>query len=125
MTYRVDLLVHCPAGLPGPIGIGVGCGYYEWLDLKDSRHVYEAMREHLLGLHGGRAYTPKDVEEMLRDLRVYEPVLLGPDEASCGALADHPPHGPDSSPCYGNGPFRRVPERDTWPKLRNRKEDVE
>ncbi|MEO3974391.1 hypothetical protein [Streptomyces sp. CAU 1734] len=110
--------VHCPEGIPGPPGVGVGCGHFEWLNLADSRPAYEAMREHLSGLHGRRSYTPEQVTDMLRDLRVYEPIKLGPKEKNCGALGDHDPHPWRRGNCYGNGPFRRVPKRETWPAKR-------
>jgi hypothetical protein len=109
------LFIHCPSGTPGPPGIGTGCGHLEWLDLADSRPAYEAMREHLSGLHGGYTYTPESVERALSGLRVYEPLKLGPDEAACYCHGDHEPHDVRGGRCYGNGPFRRVPKRETWP----------
>lgn len=112
------LFIHCPWGTPGPPEIGTGCGALEWLDLADSRPAYEAMRAHLSGRHGGFSFTPEEVARMLSGLRVYEPLLLGPDEKSCGALCDHGPHDERGGRCYGGGPFREVPERETWPPMK-------
>jgi hypothetical protein len=86
-----------------------------WLDLADSRPAYESMRAHLSGLHGGYRYSPEEVAWLLSDLQVYEPIKLGPEEAPCYVLADHEPHDVRGGRCYGNGPFRRVPKRETWP----------
>lgn len=118
------LFIHCPSGTPGPMGIGTGCGHHERLILADSRPAYESMRKHLSGIHGGYDHTPEQVERMLSDLQVFEPIKLGPDEADCYRHGDHDPHDVRrGGRCYGNGPFRRMPKRETWPPTPDDEED--
>lgn len=83
-----------------------GCHHLEPVDIADSRDGFDHMVAHKMACDGPRSerQARRIVEANVSLIDEYTARTRF--ERQCRSLSDHDPHGR----CFGNGPFRIVPE---------------